>query len=790
MKGRKTGYLYILSSAALALIVWSTILSLRQPNIGFFWEYSTGIVYQVNSSYPFAFQIQKGDKIISGDGHPAKEIYRQISDQSRKTIEVIIERDGKNIALQMPLLPPDAKLMVSRLTPLLIALAFCFGGGIFYSFSKVNNQNIQFFLFCQALAITLGAGAVSSFTQGWVKALFSLGLIWTGVSLVHLHTIFPTGTTFRYKGVLVKVVSIVAVILTIALLAKQLISPTPAYDQMLGMACLLYIGICFLIVLFLWSRSLFKANSAIERRQAGILAFFGILGFSPLVIFSIIPRLLMGVTLVPYTISMASLILIPVGYGYAIRRYKLGIDRRMHRGGTIALVLMVMAAFFVVSFSLEHIIIGDQIRFHPLWELVTTLLIAASSSVIYHRLIILTEKLLYGGWYDYRSVVHHVSSSLKAPGFDPLSIAKVICNTTGKSMQLDYAALFLYDGSYVSYEIGQDLRASQQPIEILDLLYEAVRESSVQISDEYRMRIDECMSNYGIQVDLREKVQFVVPLQGTRALLGVFILGNKIGHGLVTSADWEILESVTLQARIGIENARMIGELQEHSKTINQLHRQVVQAREEERKRVSRDLHDMVIQSLVGLNMQLEEMKLESEVVPTIDWETPQKETLRIVREARRICTDLRPASLDMFGLIPTIRSRIVDLEENAPFLIHLEVDGDEAQVIPEEIAVNLYRFFNESLINIQKHANADHVEIYIDLNPEEIKIQIEDNGDGFEVPERLDDLAKNQHFGLVGLQELLTMVGGKMKIHSTPGMGSSIMASVSLVGLDPRMDF
>ena len=722
MKGRKTGYLYILSTAVLALLVWSTILSLRQPNTGFFWEYSTGIVYEVDSSYPSAFQIQKGDKIVSGNGHPANEIYRQISDQAGKTIEMVIDRDGKTITTQMPLSLPDAKLLVNRITPLLIGLAFCLAGGIVYSFSKVNNQNIQFFLFCQALAITLGAGAVSSFTEAWVKVVFALGLIWTGVFLVHLHTIFPTGITFRYKGALLIVVSSVAVVLTIALFAKQLISPIPAYDHLLGMACLLYIGICFLVVLFLWSRSFFKANSAVERRQAGILAFFGILGFSPLVVFSIIPHLLMGVTLVPYTISMASMILIPIGYVYAIRRYKLGIDRTMHRGSTIALVIIVMAAFYMVSFSLEHNLIGDQIHFHPLWELVTTLLIAASSSVLYHRLTILTEKLLYGGWYDYRSIVHHVSSSLKKPGFDPLSIAEVICDTTGKSMQLEYAALFLYDGSYVSYEKGRDLQAGQQPIEILELLYEAVQESSVEISEEYRMRINECMSNNGIPVDLREKVQYVVPLQGTRGQLGAFILGNKMGHGVVTKADWEILEFVTLQARIGIENARMIGELQEHSNTINRLHRKVIQAREEERKRVSRDLHDMVIQSLVGLNMQLEEMKLHSEVIPNIDWETPQKETLRIVREARRICTDLRPASLDMFGLIPTIRSRIVDLEEHAPFLIHLEVTGDEAQVIPEEIAINLYRFFNESLINIQKHANADHVEISIDLDPEEIK--------------------------------------------------------------------
>jgi hypothetical protein len=181
-----------------------------------------------------------------------------------------------------------------------------------------------------------------------------------------------------------------------------------------------------------------------------------------------------------------------------------------------------------------YVIVG----FSPLVVfLIISHIIAASFSLIYHRLTILTEKLLYGSRYDYWSVVHHVSTSLKSPGFDPLSTAKVICDTTAKSMQLDNAASFLYDSSIVAYEKGWDLQAGCQPIEILELLYEAVRAGSVQISDEYRMRFDGCMSKNGIQVDLPEEIQY------------------------------------------------------------------------------------MVIQSLVGLNMQLEEMKLQSEVLPNIEWE-------------------------------------------------------------------------------------------------------------------------------------------------------------------------
>ena len=67
MKGRKTGYLYILSVATFALLIWGTILSIRQPYTGVFWEYSTGIVYQVDDSHPSAYQVHKGDQVISGE---------------------------------------------------------------------------------------------------------------------------------------------------------------------------------------------------------------------------------------------------------------------------------------------------------------------------------------------------------------------------------------------------------------------------------------------------------------------------------------------------------------------------------------------------------------------------------------------------------------------------------------------------------------------------------------------------------------------------------------------------
>lgn len=781
MKGRKTAYLYLLSAATLTLIIWSTFTSIRQPNIGVFWEYSTGIVYQIDPSHPSTYQVHLGDHVVAGNGHPASEVYRLISGMAGQSITLTIERNGTAVTVLMQLIKPNTRLLVSRLSSLLIALAFCASSSILYAFSKVTKQNIVFFLYCQVLAVTLASGAISSFSTPWLKTLFEAGVLWSGVLAVHLHTIFPNGVAFSLKKPLLRLVSSTACLLSAALFVKQAAHLTGISDQLLGLACLGYLVLSFLIVLFLWSRSFFHATSANEREQAGIMALFGILGFSPLMVFSIIPHILMGSTLIPYDISLAGLIVLPIGYSYAIHHYKIGMDRTLHRGATFVLVLMVMAGLFTISFSLEQKFLGNLIAFHPIWELITTLTLAVTFRLVYDRLTIFTEKLLYGNWYDFRSIVHTVSNTLKATGTDPKSIAAAICQMIGRSMQLEYAALFLYDGEYIAYEVGKDMQMSQQPIEILDCLYEEIQETMLEMTEANQELIFGSLAELGVNdSSLRERVQFVVPIGDSQNKLGVFILGNKLGRGILTTTDWEILDAVMQQAKTGIENARLIQELQEHALVIRSMHRKVGITREDEQKRVARDLHDIVVQALIGLKFSVENLR--SAKADAEAWENTQRKIQQIVADTRQICSNLRLTSLEKEGLIATLRSFTQQLNQQTPFHVHLYVSGNENQVISEEVGLTLFRFFNECISNIQKHAQADRVIIQIDIQPEELKMVIQDNGRGFQVPSRLDALAFEQHFGLVGQQELLAMIDGSLQIFSAPGEGSCISARVPLL--------
>jgi hypothetical protein len=96
-------------------------------------------------------------------------------------------------------------------------------------------------------------------------------------------------------------------------------------------------------------------------------------------------------------------------------------------------------------------------------------------------------------------------------------------------MQLEYAALVLYDGWFISYQTGKELQIERQPNEILDLLCRAAPGSTVEINNQVRSELAQSLQENGIQMEMGDHVQFIIPLHGSRDLLGVFVLGNKIG---------------------------------------------------------------------------------------------------------------------------------------------------------------------------------------------------------------------------------------------------------------------
>jgi signal transduction histidine kinase len=270
-----------------------------------------------------------------------------------------------------------------------------------------------------------------------------------------------------------------------------------------------------------------------------------------------------------------------------------------------------------------------------------------------------------------------------------------------------------------------------------------------------------------------------LPLPGSDHLLGLLILGAKHGGDAFDRTDLDILEVVARHAGITLQNAELIAELRARALEVEQLHQQVVRAREDERKRVARELHDQTIQALIGLNYQLAEARHHS---GADGWPIRlQAEVRQIVSDVRQICTDLRPATLDTLGLVAAVRARVREVQGQAPFRIKLTVEGNEDQEVPDEVALCVYRVLHEALLNIQKHAAARQVSVTLSLTPDEVLLTVADDGHGFVLPKRLGQLTDAGHFGLVGVRERLNLVHGRLEIASIPSQGTQLVACVPL---------
>ncbi|HEX2999254.1 MAG TPA: ATP-binding protein, partial [Armatimonadota bacterium] len=236
-----------------------------------------------------------------------------------------------------------------------------------------------------------------------------------------------------------------------------------------------------------------------------------------------------------------------------------------------------------------------------------------------------------------------------------------------------------------------------------------------------------------------------------------------------------------LQAR-DKENARLYHELQEKEAARTQLLQQIIANQEEDRKRLSRGLHDDFSQSLTALSMTMQTalQRIPPGRSPLRDQlEQLQSLTVDTLAEASRWIQDLRPRLLDDMGLVPAIRSYAESRLETCDTRWDIQTHG-LADRLPTEIETTLFRIIQEAVSNIANHAHARHARISIDLyETGSIVARVEDDGVGF-IPGKyhhaLDGL---RGVGLMSMRERVTWLGGTLRIASTPGRGTVVRAEV-----------
>ncbi len=274
-----------------------------------------------------------------------------------------------------------------------------------------------------------------------------------------------------------------------------------------------------------------------------------------------------------------------------------------------------------------------------------------------------------------------------------------------------------------------------------------------------------------------------VPLVAKGQPVGVLHLRSFETPRFFTEEELAFVRAIAPGAAAAIDNARLYGQIDAARARAEGLAARVVQAQEEERRRIARELHDEVGQLLTGAKLsqemlvadlpaelaELRERALEN--VDLID------ETMDVVR---KLSLDLRPAALDELGLRAALEWHIERYQHRTGLQVILRQEAFPSQ-LPDPLATAVYRIIQEALTNVARHASAESIVVEVACAGRSLCVQVTDDGCGFDAATVLRTGLAEGHFGLVGLQERATLLSGKARIESAPGKGTRIAVELPL---------
>lgn len=226
-----------------------------------------------------------------------------------------------------------------------------------------------------------------------------------------------------------------------------------------------------------------------------------------------------------------------------------------------------------------------------------------------------------------------------------------------------------------------------------------------------------------------------------------------------------IVENVSEQKRIEFQMKELRDRLQSNI--------------ELERLRLAQELHDNPMQSLYSVIYRVEELRASANPNMVEGLKKITAEVQSVIDTLRATAQELRPPTIFDFGLENAIRSYVDDFVEKHP---NLEVSlslAQDRQLLPEKIRLALFRIFQQALMNVVRHSDATKVKVRFAFDAEEVRLEISDNGKGFEVPQNWMEFVRTGHYGLAGAAERVDSLGGVFLVESMPGNTTSVIVTI-----------
>ena len=310
--------------------------------------------------------------------------------------------------------------------------------------------------------------------------------------------------------------------------------------------------------------------------------------------------------------------------------------------------------------------------------------------------------------------------------------------------------------------------------------------------EEFRATLDPVFWPYFDEVGISSLIY--VPLQVQGQVVGVLgVLRDRYGPPY-THEDQAYLKDIADRAALTMQNARLFEQVQASQGRLRVLSHRLVDVQESEQRRLAREIHDDISQTLAVLVMQLGTARnLLPKSAKKIDviLERSEELTEETLEHTRSIIAGLRPQVLDDLGLLPALRHLGEELHHTAGVIVKVR-SSHLPKRLPSTIEITLFRIVQEALANIRKHAKADHATISLIQESKRVVLSVQDDGIGFEMQSGRDhqssDIVINGglvipagHFGLIGIQEQVMALGGSFQMKSAPGEGTWIQVELLL---------
>ena len=275
--------------------------------------------------------------------------------------------------------------------------------------------------------------------------------------------------------------------------------------------------------------------------------------------------------------------------------------------------------------------------------------------------------------------------------------------------------------------------------------------------------------------------QLSVPIRMAGEVEGVLQVINRSPRPF-SDRDENILLRLANHAAIAIHNARLYAQLANQRDQLRALSMKAMEMREEETRRIARELHDEVGQSLTGMLLGLQGME-GARTHEEVREKTAELRALvsRSMEDLHNLVAALRPTILDDFGLAPALERYLHGIATGSGLRIRSSLAGLQAMRLPPSIEIALFRIVQEAMTNVVKHAQAHNVNIGVEHWGNAVVLFIEEDGQGFDVAKVRRDRKHSMGLGLLSMEERATLLGGTLVVQSSPGRGATLVVEIPL---------